>query len=181
MIILNKTRAGNDVRIGSGLKGMKLGWKKANNAAVSIILISLAVGTVGLYAYLNFTHRYGENCAFKIPDTMRPPKTTCVVLEKAESEALRVQGLSDRKNMAPTQGMLFVFDQSAKQCMWMKDMHLSLDIIWLNERGKIVSIKKNVGPETYPETFCTDGKFVVEVLAGTADKAGLFTGQYLPL
>lgn len=171
----------NDVRIGSGLKGMKLGWKKANNAAVSIILISLAVGTVGLYAYLNFTHRYGENCAFKIPNTMRPYKNICVVLEKAESEASRVQGLSGRKNMAPTQGMLFVFDQSAKQCMWMKDMHLNIDIIWLDEDKKIVEIKKNIAPETYPETFCADGKYVIEVLAGTADNAGLRPGQYLSL
>ena len=160
---------------------MKLGWKKANNAAVSIILIILAVGTVGLYAYLNFTHKYCENCPFKIPDTMRPPKTTCVVLEKAESRASRVQGLSGRKNMAPTQGMLFVFDQSAKQCMWMKDMHLDIDIIWLDEEKKILNIKKNISPETYPETFCADGKYVVEVLAGTADKAGLHPGQYLSL
>jgi uncharacterized membrane protein (UPF0127 family) len=52
----------------------------------------------------------------------------------------------------------------------MKDMKFALDMIWLDESKKVVTVKANVTPDTYPGSFCPDGpaQFVIEVPAGTA-------------
>lgn len=112
-------------------------------------------------------------------DTYKP--FDCVQLERADTDETRQKGLSGRHHLASTAGMLFVFDTSAKQCMWMKNMNFALDIIWLNENKKIVKIQENVKPETYPAAFCSDvlAKYVIEVNAGIVHRAGLKTGQIL--
>ncbi len=101
-------------------------------------------------------------------------------LEIADTEAKQAQGLSDRKELHPNNAMLFVFSHASQQCMWMKDMHFSIDMAWLNENKEIIKIMSNVAPDTYPRAFCADkAKYVLEFAAGEAKRADLATGQRL--
>lgn len=107
---------------------------------------------------------------------------TCVDLELAVSEQQKAIGLSKYRILPESQGMLFVYDKPEKACIWMKDMSFSIDIVWLNEDEKITKIKENVSPQTYPDIFCSktdDTAFVIELVAGVADKAGLKVGDTL--
>lgn len=131
--------------------------------------------------------RPSVSCPFKIP---KPVKGTipgrpvdCVRLEVAQTESALIRGLSGRQHMERDRGMLFKFEQPDRYCMWMKDMHFSLDMLWLDENQSIVHIKKDVSPDTYPQTFCgpDSAKYVVEINAGIADAAGLQVGQRLKL
>lgn len=54
----------------------------------------------------------------------------------------RQQGLSNTSSL-PEQGMLFVFENSARYLFWMKDMRYPLDFIWLND-GVVVDLHQNV-------------------------------------
>src|SRR3546814_21003084 len=45
-----------------------------------------------------------------------------------------------RKALAPDHGMLFVFDQAAAQCFWMKNTQLPLSIAFITTGGSILSI-----------------------------------------
>ena len=103
----------------------------------------------------------------------------CILrLERADTPAAREKGLSGRKDMSPENGMLFVFDSPGRQCMWMKDMHFAIDMLWLDQSGTILKAEKNVKPETYPATFCgDDAKMVVEVKAGLANLDWLQVGK----
>ena len=85
--------------------------------------------------------------------------------------------------MEATQGMLFIFDQPDKQCMWMKDMYISLDMIWLDADKRITKIEYGVSPETYPKSFCggSQDKYVIELLENVANKANLRVGDQLNL
>lgn len=103
--------------------------------------------------------------------------TQTYTLEIAASEPARVHGLSDRQSLDTNKGMLFVFNTANTQCIWMKDMHFSLDIIWLDAGKKVVKIEQNVSPETYPENFCAeDTKYVVELNAGEVKKNEVSVG-----
>jgi uncharacterized membrane protein (UPF0127 family) len=99
--------------------------------------------------------------------------------ELADTDAKRTQGLSGRSGLANDQAMLFVFDNDGPQCMWMKDMQFSLDMVWLNAAKQVVFIKQNISPDTYPQSFCADKpvRYVVEVNAGTVQTSGLQLGQ----
>lgn len=129
------------------------------------------------------------DCAFRIADSAVLPVTqgdafkvtTCVQLEIASTNSARTLGLSGRKDMARDRGMLFDFGQPAEYCMWMKDMHFSLDMIWLNESKEIVYMIEGVTPDTYPKSFCgpASARYVVEVNSGIVKAADLHTGQRL--
>ncbi|MGI9027722.1 MAG: DUF192 domain-containing protein [Candidatus Saccharimonadales bacterium] len=104
----------------------------------------------------------------------------CYTLERAETNAARTQGLSDRDSLADKAAMLFVFEQPVKQCIWMKAMRFDLDIIWLNEAKTITRIEKEVSPDTYPTLFCSDDtKYVIELNSGEAATLGLNNGTEL--
>ncbi len=79
--------------------------------------------------------------------------------------------------------MLFVFDEPGKHGIWMKDMRFPLDIIWIDNNLRIVDIKKNISPDTFPEVFepKSDATFVVEVNAGFAERNDLMIGSELVL
>lgn len=95
----------------------------------------------------------------------------------------REQGLSYYKNMEPDSGMLFVFERPDKHQIWMKDMYLDLDILWLDRNRKVVHIKENALPESYPEVFTPnkDASFVLEVPAGWVQSNNIQLGQKLKL
>lgn len=102
-------------------------------------------------------------------------------LQIARSEQQRELGLGKRASLPANQGMLFIFPQVQPECFWMKDMHFSLDMIWINTNKQIVYIKHNVGPSTYPDSFCPTQpvKYVIELNAGMADSTGMRVGQTL--
>lgn len=61
--------------------------------------------------------------------------------EVAANNAARMQGLMQRKSMAPQRGMLFVFDRDAQHCMWMKNTFLPLSVAFIDASGKILNIE----------------------------------------
>ena len=60
--------------------------------------------------------------------------------EVASTMESRSQGLMQRKSMAQGSGMLFLFDQSAGHCMWMKNTLIPLSVAFIDARGEIVNI-----------------------------------------
>jgi uncharacterized membrane protein (UPF0127 family) len=52
----------------------------------------------------------------------------------------RAQGLMHRKSLAQNAGMLFIFDEQAPHCMWMKNTLIPLSVAFIDDRGTIVNI-----------------------------------------
>lgn len=88
----------------------------------------------------------------------------------AQSTEERQKGLSGRSDLGDNEGMLFIFEKPGLYRFWMKDMNFAIDIIWLDESLKVVSIKGGVEPSSYPEVFrpSEPAKYVLEVNAGFA-------------
>lgn len=104
--------------------------------------------------------------------------------------AEQAQGLSGRSELKENEGMLFIFPEPGQYNFWMKDMNFPIDIIWLDEDLKIVYIKKDARPESYPETYgpaspsqggpdvsLMNVKYVLEVVSGFSDKNNLKVGD----
>ena len=62
--------------------------------------------------------------------------------EVAADQAKRMQGLMDRRGMPANHGMLFVFAQAARHCMWMRNTYLPLSVAFLDEEGRILNIEQ---------------------------------------
>jgi uncharacterized membrane protein (UPF0127 family) len=52
----------------------------------------------------------------------------------------RAQGLMFRKSLAQNAGMLFIFDEQAPHCMWMKNTLIPLSVAFIDDNGAIVNI-----------------------------------------
>ena len=105
------------------------------------------------------------------------PSGQALTAELAVTPQERERGLMFRKELAPDQGMLFVFDQEDLYSFWMKNTLIPLDIIWLDSNQQIVHIEKRVPPcsaDPCP-TYSPDhpAKYVLELKAGQADTLGL--------
>jgi uncharacterized membrane protein (UPF0127 family) len=44
------------------------------------------------------------------------------------------------KNMPLDEGMFFIFEDEDYHGIWMKNTHIPLDVVWINESGTIVDI-----------------------------------------
>lgn len=61
--------------------------------------------------------------------------------EVAKNYGTRMQGLMYREKMAPNEGMLFVFADRERQCMWMKNTVLPLSVAFLDDNGVILNVE----------------------------------------
>jgi uncharacterized protein len=100
-------------------------------------------------------------------------------VDVADTDAERKQGLSGRQDLAHNAGMLFIYPQPGKRCIWMKDMKFSIDIVWLDQQKRVISVLERVSPDTYPMSFCPRDAalYVVELNAGQTQAAGIREGQ----
>lgn len=108
-----------------------------------------------------------------------------IKVETVSTPEMQEKGLSGRKNLKENEGMLFIFNKPGIYPFWMKDMNFPIDIIWLGEDLRAVSIKKNAKPESFPEIFKPDknSKYVLEVVSGFLEKNNLREGdkaEFLP-
>ena len=68
------------------------------------------------------------------------------MVEIADDEAERQRGLMFRPPLADDRGMLFEFPAEKEQSFWMHNTPSSLDIIYVAQNGRIVSIAANATP-----------------------------------
>ena len=104
---------------------------------------------------------------------------TIIAVEIADTEALRVQGLSGRDSLPQGSSMWFVFEEAGYHGIWMKDMRFAVDIIFADANGIITMIYHTVSPDTYPRVFYPKqpARYVLELPAGFAAANGIAEGS----
>lgn len=102
-----------------------------------------------------------------------------VRVEIADSHEERVQGLSGKQEMGKVNGLLFIYPEADYHAMWMKDMRFAIDIIWISEDFRVVSIDKNLSPDTYPRLYRPEkpAKYAVETDVYFSESLGIVPGD----
>ena len=100
------------------------------------------------------------------------------MVEIADDDVERQRGLMEREPLADDRGMLFQFPDVAERGFWMRNTPSPLDIIYIDPRGRIVSIARNATPQSdavIPSNGPASG--VLELRAGRADEIGAKPGD----
>ena len=99
--------------------------------------------------------------------------------EVARTPEQRAIGLMNRPTMPANDGMLFVFEEAATQCFWMKNTLLPLSIAYLADDGTITQIV-DMPPQTLDSKCSTQPvRLVLEMNQGWFAKRGLKPGSRL--
>jgi len=99
-------------------------------------------------------------------------------VEIADTFEKRRQGLMFRTEMPPNNGMLFLFESRRRLSFWMKNTYISLDMLFIDERGVIRAIAENTVPES--TAGVSSGVRVIAVLelnTGTAKRLDIRIGD----
>jgi hypothetical protein len=96
--------------------------------------------------------------------------------EVAATQATRAQGLMLRKAMAQGAGMLFLFDESASHCMWMKNTLIPLSVAFIDERGQIVNIADMQPLDETSHCASRPARYALEMNQGWFKKRGIAAG-----
>ena len=99
--------------------------------------------------------------------------------EVARTPEQRAVGLMNRPALEPNAGMLFVFEQPATQCFWMKNTLLPLSIAFVSDDGTIVGTA-DMQPRSL-ESHCSSQpvRYALEMNQGWFEKRGLKAGSRL--
>jgi len=101
-------------------------------------------------------------------------------VELATTGPQQERGLMFRKSLPEGHGMLFIFREAHPVAMWMKNTPLPLDMIFIDERGRIINIAENTVPESLDIIRSGgDTKAVLELAAGTCKKRQIEVGEYV--
>ena len=99
--------------------------------------------------------------------------------EVAADYGSRMTGLMHRATLPPNAGMLFVFDDDQRQCMWMKNTLVPLSVAFIDEKGAIINIE-DMAPQT-EDSHCASrpSRYALEMNRGWFAARGIKPGSRL--
>lgn len=109
-------------------------------------------------------------------------KVLPVSVELAVTPDARQLGLMYRDELASGSGMLFIFPSAAPQSFWMKNTKIPLDILFIDDTGKIVRLHARTTPYSQA-SLPSDApvRFVLEVPGGFCAEHGIAEGDTVRL
>ncbi len=159
-------------------------FKKVSSLLLmSIFLMGCSPSTHAKYPK-EVTQNITEN-GQKLPITATVTiKETLIELEVAKTPEQKQIGLMYRKSLDKNRGMIFLFEQLRPVKFWMKNVNISLDMIFL-VNGRVRAVLSNVPPcsvdpcPTYgPENLVNQ---VIELPGGRAEELGIKPGDQLEI
>jgi hypothetical protein len=115
----------------------------------------------------------------KLPRVTLKAGMHLIQAQVAATPEQRATGLMFRTEMPANEGMLFVFEQPAVQCFWMKNTLLPLTAAFVADDGSIVNLV-DMKPQTL-DSHCSEQpvRYVLEMNQGWFAKRGLRAGSRL--
>lgn len=99
--------------------------------------------------------------------------------EVAANAPDRAKGLMCRPSMPQNAGMLFVFRELDRHCMWMRNTLIPLSVAFVDEQGVIVSIHDMQPRSDDSHCAARPARFALEMNQGWFGKRGIAAGAKL--
>ena len=99
--------------------------------------------------------------------------------ELADSMGTRMEGLMYRKSMPQGSGMVFVFDETASHCMWMKNTLIPVSVAFIDEAGAIINIADMQPHSEQSHCAARPARYALEMNKGWFAQRGIKPGAKL--
>lgn len=141
------------------------------------LLIMMKSAVMALFVFLNLPVSASAAVVFErgqLAFQTASGQTITFEVEWALSAEQRARGLMERPALPDRTGMLFDFGETRMVTMWMANTPESLDMIFIDETGRIVRIAERTTPLS--ESIVASGepvRYVLEIRGGHAAELGL--------
>lgn len=160
-------------------RASNLDFKKSRgpNRSTLMFLFLLATTSAACLGYLIASPFIPvSGCAFlsiTAPDAQ-------LVAKVSDTPAKRAKGMMNQTSFAPHDAMIFLYHNPSQPTFWMKDTPLPLDLVFLDEHGKVSSVVFDVPPNSETPIKSPPGTAaVIELPAGAAVDTGIELGAVL--
>jgi uncharacterized protein len=149
--------------------------------AIALPLAAASALTVATFAVPSVAHAQQMPPGAKQPGDFPRVKLTAgmfvIDAAVASSDADREQGLMYRTQLAPNEGMLFVFGENAVHCFWMKNTLIPLSIAFMRADGTITDIDEMQAETTNNHCPTNNGYYALEMSQGWFSSKGIKPGM----
>lgn len=137
---------------------------------------TLLIGLLGLFASSSWSQNAPQ---LDLPKITLKAGMHLIQAQVASTPEQRATGLMFRAEMPANEGMLFVFEEPAGQCFWMKNTLLPLTAAFVADDGTIVNLA-DMKPKSL-DSHCSAKpvRYVLEMHQGWFAKRGLQAGTRL--
>lgn len=115
----------------------------------------------------------------RLPVTRLTAGIHVISAEVATNPGSRAQGLMFREQLAPNHGMLFIFEERAIQCMWMRNTFIPLSVAFVADNGTIINIEDMQPRDESSHCARQPVRFALEMTKGWFAQRGLRPGSKL--
>ncbi|WP_287373579.1 DUF192 domain-containing protein [Prosthecochloris sp.] len=144
--------------------------KNQNKMVITLIMILIII-------IMNFISSYSQEIdKIKSLITIQGHNITA---EISDTEKTREKGLMWRNQLGKNEGMLFIYNDSATRCFWMKNTFIALDMAFIDSNKVIRTIHtaKTVNDSTTFYSSYVPVKYVLEVNSGWFEEHGISLGD----
>ena len=100
-----------------------------------------------------------------------------VQAEVAATPESRSTGLMHRTELGRNQGMLFIFEDTSTQAMWMRNTLIPLSVAFLDERGAVINVAEMQPLTETVHASTAPARYALEMNAGWFSNAGVRPGD----
>ena len=127
---------------------------------------------IGEKRFAGYVTAFVFACFWSVPVISADQKTnqtnyrtlTIKTLHVARTRDQRKRGFMGWESLRDNEGMIFIFPYERRQCFWMKDTRLDLDVLLLNEENRVVDVIYNMKPLSQEKRcFKVPGKRALEI------------------
>ena len=101
-------------------------------------------------------------------------------VQLATTKAEREKGLSGVEQLDQNGGLLMVFDTLDEGSIWMKDMKIPIDVVWLDQDKEVIYTAANLSPDLGISKIFRPKEpamYILEVPAGTIKNSAIKKGD----
>jgi uncharacterized membrane protein (UPF0127 family) len=98
----------------------------------------------------------------------------------ADTPQRQAQGLMFVRALPDLRGMLFAYPQPKALSMWMKNTYIPLDMVFIDDHGRIEQIVEQTTPHSLDIIRSNEPALaVLEIAGGEAKRLGIHAGQHI--
>lgn len=135
--------------------------------------------TSALRTALFFAFIAMQSAAAQLPVVTLNAGIHVIRAEVANSFESRARGLMHRESLGPNQGMLFIFPEETRHCMWMKNTLIPLSVAFLDAKGQIINIAEMQPHSEQSHCAAKPALYALEMTKGWFSAKGVRPGTMI--